>query len=66
MLGNMGGVLPSFQFEEICQTAKAADEKILGPFYVFSGDVNEEGKGSLFARVSDNSELIWNERFLER
>jgi len=66
VLGNMGGVLPSFQFEEIRQTAKAGDEKIPGPFYVFSGDVNEEGQGRLFARVADNSDLKWNERYLEK
>ncbi len=66
VVGNMGGVLPSFQFEEIRQTAKAGDQKIPGPFYVFSGDVNEEGEGKLFARVSYNSDLTWNERFLER
>jgi formylmethanofuran dehydrogenase subunit C len=66
VLGNAGGVLPSFQFEEIRETAKAGDEKILGPFYVFSGDVNEEGKGQLFARVSDNPDLKWNEQYLER
>ena len=66
VLGNIGGVLPSFQFEEIRDKAKAGDEKITGPFYVFSGDVNEEGEGKLFARVSDNSDLKWNERFVER
>jgi len=66
VLGNIGGVLPSFQFEEIRANAKAGDEKIPGPFYVFSGDVNEEGEGRLFARVPDNPDLKWNERFLER
>jgi formylmethanofuran dehydrogenase subunit C len=66
VLGNAGGVLPSFQFEEIRERAKAGDEKILGPFYVFSGDVNEGGKGRLFARLSDNPDLKWNERYLER
>jgi formylmethanofuran dehydrogenase subunit C len=66
VLGNVGGVLPSFQFEEIREKAKAGDEKISGPFYVFSGDVNEEGEGKLFARVSENSDLKWNERYLER
>jgi len=64
VLGNMGGVLPSFQFEEIRDKARAGDEKITGPFYVFSGDVNEEGRGQLFARVSENSDLKWNERYL--
>ena len=66
VLGNAGGVLPSFQFEEIRERAKAGDEKTPGPFYVFSGDVNEGGKGQLFARVSDNPDLKWNERYLER
>jgi formylmethanofuran dehydrogenase subunit C len=66
VLGNAGGVLPSFQFEEIRERAKAGDEKIPGPFYVFSGDVNEVGKGQLFARVSDNPDLKWNEQYLER
>jgi len=66
VLGRMEGVLPSFQFEEIRSNAKAGDEKIPGPFYVFSGDVNEDGEGKLFARVSDNPDLKWNERFLER
>jgi len=66
MLGNVGGILPSFQFEEIRERAKAGDERIQGPFYVFSGDVNEAGKGQLFARVPDNPDLKWNEKYLER
>jgi formylmethanofuran dehydrogenase subunit C len=66
VLGNAGGVLPSFQFEEIRERTKAGDERIPGPFYVFSGDVNEGGKGQLFSRVSDNPDLKWNERYLER
>ena len=66
VLGNAGGILPSFQFEEIRERSKAGDEKIPGPFYVFSGDVNEGGKGQLFARVSDNPDLKLNERYLEK
>ena len=66
VLGNMGGTLPSFQFEEIRGNAKAGDEKIPGPFYLFSGDVNEDGEGRLFARTAENSDLKWNERFLEK
>lgn len=66
VLGNMGGVLPSFQFEEIREKVKSGGEKIPGPFYVFSGDVNDEGSGRLFAKVSDNADLKWCEKFLER
>ena len=65
-LGNAGNVLPSFQSEEVREKAKSGDEKIPGPFYVFSGDVNEEGRGQLFLRVSSNSDLKWNEKYLER
>lgn len=65
-LGNAGGVLPSFQFDEIREKAKSGDEKIAGPFYVFSGDVNEEGRGQLFLRAPGNPDLKWNERYLER
>jgi len=64
VLGNLGGLLPSFQFEEIRERAKAGDDKIPGPFYLFSGDVNESGKGQVFARVSENTDLKWNERYL--
>jgi formylmethanofuran dehydrogenase subunit C len=66
VLGNMGDILPSFHFEETRERTKAGDEKIPGPFYVFAGDVNEEGKGQLLARVSNNPDLKWNERFLEK
>jgi formylmethanofuran dehydrogenase subunit C len=64
VLGNTGGILPSFQCEEIRERAKAGEEEILGPFYVFSGDVNERGKGQLLVRISENADLKWNERYL--
>jgi formylmethanofuran dehydrogenase subunit C len=63
--GHIPAILPSFAFEEIQQKAKFADEKILGPFYLFSGDMNENGKGKLSARVSANPHLKWCERYLE-
>jgi len=66
LLGNAGGVLPSFQFEEMRERAKAGDERVPGPFYLFSGDVNEGGKGQLFARVSNNPDLKYNEKYLEK
>jgi formylmethanofuran dehydrogenase subunit C len=66
VLGNAGGVLPSFQFEEIRERAKAGDEGVPGPFYLFSGDVNEGGKGQLFARVPNNPDLKYNEKYLEK
>jgi formylmethanofuran dehydrogenase subunit C len=63
--GRIPTILPSFTFEEIQEKAKFADEKIVGPFYVFSGDMNENGKGKLSVRVSSNTHLKWCEQYLE-
>ena len=55
--GQIPSILPSFAFEEIRDAAKVGEEKIRGPFYVFSGDMNENGKGkiSVNARITPNS-----------
>jgi len=63
--GRIPGILPSFAFEEIQEKAKFIDEKILGPFYAFLGDMNENGKGKVSVRVSSNPHLIWCEQYLE-
>lgn len=65
ILGQIAAILPSFAFEEIQEKVKFADEKIAGPFYAFSGDMNENGKGKLSVRVSSNPHLKWCERYLE-
>jgi len=63
--GEIPSILPSFTFEEIRPSAKVGEEKILGPFYVFSGDMNENGKGRLSVNVTKNQHLKWCERFME-
>jgi formylmethanofuran dehydrogenase subunit C len=63
--GHIPAILPSFTFEEIQEKVKFVDEKILGPFYAFSGDMNENGKGKLSVRVTSNPHLKWCEQFLE-
>jgi formylmethanofuran dehydrogenase subunit C len=63
--GHVPGILPSFSFEEIQEKVRFVDERITGPFYAFSGDMNENGKGKLSVRVSSNSHLKWCERYLE-
>jgi formylmethanofuran dehydrogenase subunit C len=63
--GHIPTVLPSFGFEEIQEKAKFADEKIVGPFYLFSGDMNENGKGKLSVKISANPHLKWCEQYLE-
>jgi len=63
--GYIPSILPSFAFEEIQRTAKFGEEKIAGPFYAFSGDINEEGKGRISVSVNTNPQLNWYEKYLE-
>jgi len=65
IFGHIPTVLPSFSFEEIQEKVKFADEKIVGPYYAFSGDMNENGKGKLSVKVSANPHLKWCEQYLE-
>jgi formylmethanofuran dehydrogenase subunit C len=63
--GRIPAILPSFAFEEIQEKTKFVDEKIVGPFYAFSGDMNENGKGKVSVRISSNPHLKWCEQYLE-
>ena len=63
--GRIPAILPSFAFEGIQEKTTFGTEKILGPFYAFSGDMNENGKGKVSLRVSSNPHLKWCEQYLE-
>lgn len=63
--GHIPSILPSFSFEEIRPTVKVGEEKVPGPFYLFSGDMNEGGKGRLSVSVNNNPQLKWYEQYLE-
>ena len=63
--GRTPSILPSFAFEDIQQKAKFGEEKIPGPFYLFSGDLNEDGKGKFSVSIANNRQLKWYERYLE-
>ncbi len=65
IMGKAGGILPSFSFRDLKKKAKIKGEKVMGPFYLFSGDVNENGDGRLYLSKENNSDLSWNERYLE-
>ena len=57
--------LPSFSFNNIRSKARIEKDSIDGPFYVFTGDNNENGKGRIFINGESNSQLKWYEQFLE-
>jgi len=63
--GYVPAILPSFNVEEVREKVKVGEEKIPGPFYVFTGDVNENGNGKLFINVAKNPHLKWCGEYLE-
>ena len=63
--GHVPAILPSFNIEEVRERVKVGEEKITGPFYVFTGDLNEDGNGKLFINITKNSHLKWCEEYLE-
>jgi formylmethanofuran dehydrogenase subunit C len=64
--GNLqGDPLPSFSFDNVRSKTRIEKDSIDGPFYVFTGDNNENGNGRIFINVGSNSHLKWYEQFLE-
>ncbi len=64
VVGKTDDLLAGFQIEEIKDKAKIENDKILGPFYTFSGDNAEAGTGKLFIHKEKNPHLAGYEAFL--
>jgi len=62
--GAVESVLPSFTFERIKKKAKVEEEKIEGPFYLFTGDLSEGGRGQLYVSKEKNPQLSFYEKLL--
>lgn len=57
VLGKLSELLPTFKFEEEVPEVELDGEKFKGPFLRFSGDLSEEGKGSLYISKKSNPPL---------
>lgn len=64
ILGRAGSVLPTFQIEEVRPSVRGVRERLDGPFYVFQGDLSEDGRGRLFVSKPSNPELEVFEKLL--
>jgi len=62
--GYVPSVLPTFTIDDIRPSVKIDGEKVPGPFYRFTGDIAENGKGKLFVSKNKNSQLGFYERYL--
>jgi len=63
--GKLENIMPTFTIDRIKKKVKIeADDKAVGPFYVFLGDLAESGKGKLFVSKEKNPQLSTYERFI--
>jgi len=62
--GNVPSVLPTFNIDSIKAKVKVDGEEIAGPFYLFVGDLTEEGDGKLYVSQFPNQHLKFYEQYL--
>ena len=62
--GNVPSILPTFVIDSVKAKAKINGDEILGPFYLFTGDVTEDGSGKLYVSKKKNPHLSRYETFL--
>jgi len=65
LAGHSEDVMPTFTIEEIKANVKVDDEKVAGPFYRFTGDLADNGKGKLFVSKPKNPYLSSYDKYLE-
>ena len=62
--GKVPSVLPSFTIVGVRSRVKVGTERIEGPFYLFSGDLTENGAGRLYISKPLNEHLNFYEKYL--
>jgi formylmethanofuran dehydrogenase subunit C len=65
LAGHSEDVMPTFTIEDIKAKVKVDDEKIKGPFYRFTGDLADNGKGKLYVSKPKNPYLSSYDKYLE-
>ena len=62
--GKVNEILPTFTIDSVKAKVKADGEEISGPFYLFVGDMTENGEGKLYVRRTSNPQLKAYEQYL--
>jgi formylmethanofuran dehydrogenase subunit C len=65
LAGHSEDVMPTFTIEDIKAKVKVDGEKIEGPFYRFTGDLADNGKGKLYVSKPKNAYLSSYDKYLE-
>jgi formylmethanofuran dehydrogenase subunit C len=65
LAGHSEDVMPTFTIEDVKAKVKVDGEKIEGPFYRFTGDLADDGKGKLYVSKPKNSYLRSYDKYIE-
>jgi formylmethanofuran dehydrogenase subunit C len=64
LLGSTASVLPTFSIDSIKKKVEVDGEEMGGPFYLFTGDIADKGKGKLYISQANNRHLSSREKYL--
>jgi formylmethanofuran dehydrogenase subunit C len=62
--GKVSEILPTFTIDSVRAKVKVNGDEISGPFYLFTGDMTENGEGKLYVGQSSNPHLKAYEKYL--
>ncbi len=62
--GHVASVLPTFSVDSIKSKVKINGDEVAGPFYLFTGDLAEDGVGKLYISKMNNPQLNQYERYI--
>jgi len=62
--GRVSSILPTFTIDSIRPTVGINGERVVGPFYRFSGDIADQGDGRLYVSKDRNPHLSFYEKYL--
>jgi len=62
--GSVPSVLPAFTIDGVKPSVKIDGERLTGPFYLFIGDITEEGEGKLYISKASNTHLKFYENLI--
>ena len=65
LAGHSEDVMPTFTIEDVKAKVKVDNKKIVGPFYRFTGDMADNGKGKLYVSKPKNPYLSSYDKYLE-
>jgi formylmethanofuran dehydrogenase subunit C len=64
VLGHVPSILPTFTVDSVRRSVTVGEDRVTGPFYLYTGDLAEMGEGRLYVSQTANPHLQVYERYL--